>query len=180
LKTSIDTDDGSGLADFDTYPNAVGSKWELDFDKLTPFSDDIEALMTAMKAGATVSGRAGRVKNVLFTLSDGVGGGGNDKSFACPMRINKLTHSMQRKKNQTFKGSMVSHGTPTAPSAVGTHILDVIFVGDGLLSLVTNTGVGEYEGVGLVTDCEIAVDDAKMISVKGTLQLQGEWTYVTS
>lgn len=173
IKTSIDTDDGSGVADFDTYVNPVGRQWTMEFNKMKATGGGTETFMTAMMAGAN---DASRKKTVVFTISDSVGGS-NAITFTAPMRIQSLKHSLQRKKIQTWSGTLKSNGTPSSPSSGGTHLLNVAFVGDGVITLNIDSGAGEYSATALVTECECQVEDSKIIKISGTLQAQGAVTY---
>lgn len=178
LSSKIETDEGSGVADFDKFPNAVGRTWTLEINKMVPVGDSAETLMTNMQD--TVANRANRVKDVVFTLDDGQAASAGAFSWQAPMRFHKLRHEIARKKIQMFTGSAKLHGAVTAPSSGNTHLLGVAFAGDGLISVVIDSGAGEYTGTGLITECEVGVEDAKVVSIRGTLEIQGALTYAAS
>lgn len=163
ITMTIPTDDGSGLADVFEFANVVGARdIRIEADMLVPFAATDEQVIAKARS-AVVSDWT--MASVLLSL-----GGA---SFTLPMTLTSVKHSVSRGELQMVKASYALRGNPAvAPS--GTSLLGVAFSGDGIISLVADTGIKTWSGDGVVTELTVSFDDKALQKVSGTLAMRGQ------
>lgn len=154
--------DGSGLADYDEYPNAFDSSLEIDGMFLIPSVDSAIALM----GDANSDTLSNRNKTVSVT----VGG----VAYVAPMIIGTASHSSRRSDFQMLNITLRSRGSATGPAAADLYTSAV--TGDALITVAATSGAGAYGGTGIISSLDVRLEDGQIVSNSGTIDIQGKWT----
>lgn len=162
LRVTNNHGDGSGLADYDEYPNAFDSVLEIQGQFLIPSADSAIALM----GDANSDTLSDRNKTVSVT----VGG----IAYVAPMILGAVKHSVKRSDFQMLDITLTSRGSATGPT--GSNLYVTAITGDALITVAATTGAGAYGGTGIISSLDVTLQDGQIVSNSGTVDLQGKWT----
>jgi len=98
-------------------------------------------------------------------------------SFNCAMTMESFEFTSEVNGLQMYDVGFVSRAAPTAPSS---GFLAVAFTGDNLYTLLSDTGSGDRSGTGLVENLTITTPEEGLITISGTMLMQGGTTLAAS
>lgn len=97
--------------------------------------------------------------------------------FNCAMTMESFEFSSEVNGLHLCDVSFSSRAAPTAPSS---GFAAVAFTGDNLYTLVSDTGSGDRSGTGLCESMTITVPEDGLVTISGTMLMQGGYTLAAS
>ena len=131
--------------------------------------EDAEVLL-ALETMANSSTPSDRDVSITVTI--------NAISFIIPMTMSNFKFSSSHAEVQEYTATFTSRAIATSPT--GSSIIAVAFTGDGLLTLVSNSGSGQRSGTGLIESMNITAPNNGLVTVTGSLLMQSGYTLATS
>ncbi len=175
IRVTTRADEGSGVADFEKFPNALIRELEISGTFQIPVASSAQALLDAIATAAAAADQ-----KVAYSIS--VGGVATEKLqiVAAQMTYSELRHVANHGEIQTwaFTGQNAMQLTDTElPSAKNNPLLYSILRGTGIVAFDMTTGPVRYvSAAGLLMSVNITIRDAAVLRIGGTIAVQGATT----